>query len=409
MLTHDAAQATAYAADPQIFRQIAVNMLLDLHDTSTRLLADAGAIDVPTLILAAGNDWVVDIGAQKTFFKNLGARTKQFEVLPGFFHAIFHEAERTKVTDRIRTFILERFAEPRPASPDPSMLDADRGGYTRTEYDLLRTPNNLYWNFTRAMTRFGAALSKGIGIGCKSGFDSGVMLDYVYENKSQGLPLLGTFIDRCYLDSIGWRGIRIRRTNMEKTLRASIDAQRNAGRPVHILDIATGAGRYVLETMHTASLSGPPITATLRDYKQENLDAAQQHIKRLNLQNVTIERADAFDQQALAQITPRPTIGIVSGLYELFPDNEPLRRSLAGLAAAIDEGGHLIYTCQPWHPQLEFIARALTNREGKPWIMRRRTQAEMDALVRAAGFEKIGQEIDPWGIFTVSVARRVPK
>ena len=36
----------------------------------------------------------------------------------------------------------------------------------------------------------------------------------------------------------------------------------------------------------------------------------------------------------------------------------------------------------------------------------RRPQAEMDDLVRAAGFEKVSQEIDPWGIFTVSVARR---
>jgi hypothetical protein len=39
--------------------------------------------------------------------------------------------------------------------------------------------------------------------------------------------------------------------------------------------------------------------------------------------------------------------------------------------------------------------------------MRRRTQGEMDELVRDAGFEKIAMEIDPWGIFTVSVARRV--
>src|SRR5688572_4340445 len=44
MLTHDPEQAARYQADESIFRQIAVNILLDLHDTSTRLLADAGAI-----------------------------------------------------------------------------------------------------------------------------------------------------------------------------------------------------------------------------------------------------------------------------------------------------------------------------------------------------------------------------
>jgi hypothetical protein len=109
----------------------------------------------------------------------------------------------------------------------------------------------------------------------------------------------------------------------------------------------------------------------------------------------------------LAAITPRPNVAIVSGLYELFPDNAPIEASLAGLAAAIEAGGYLIYTNQPWHPQIEMIARTLINRDGQPWIMRRRTQLEMDQLVRRAGFEKIGMEIDAWGIFSVSVARRV--
>jgi hypothetical protein len=38
--------------------------------------------------------------------------------------------------------------------------------------------------------------------------------------------------------------------------------------------------------------------------------------------------------------------------------------------------------------------------------MRRRTQAEMDELVRAAGFRKVAMEIDEWGIFTVSLAEK---
>ena len=86
-----------------------------------------------------------------------------------------------------------------------------------------------------------------------------------------------------------------------------------------------------------------------------------------------------------------------------------VRRSLAGLAAAVPPGGYLIYTNQPWHPQLELIARAADqpSRQGQAWIMRRRTQAEMDQLVAAAGFRKLEQRIDEWGIFTVSLAERV--
>jgi hypothetical protein len=48
----------------------------------------------------------------------------------------------------------------------------------------------------------------------------------------------------------------------------------------------------------------------------------------------------------------------------------------------------------------------LTNRDGEPWVMRRRTQRELDGLVREAGFEKIRTEVGGRGIFTVSIAKR---
>jgi hypothetical protein len=187
-------------------------------------------------------------------------------------------------------------------------------------------------------------------------------------------------------------------------LRNAITRARNDHRPVRIIDIAAGPGRYVLETLK--AINDPAVSVLLRDYKEVNVHAARALADELGLANVVVEQGDAFDESAFAALTPRPTIAIVSGLYELFPDNDPIRRSLRGLAAAIDSGGRLIYTCQPWHPQVEFIARVLVNREGQPWIMRRRTQEEMDALVREAGFIKEDQFIDPWGIFTVSTARR---
>jgi alpha-beta hydrolase superfamily lysophospholipase len=68
LLTHDRSEAAEYNRDPLIFRQISVNLLLDLHDTSTRLLADAGAICTPTLMLSAGADWVVRLEPQRQFF-----------------------------------------------------------------------------------------------------------------------------------------------------------------------------------------------------------------------------------------------------------------------------------------------------------------------------------------------------
>jgi hypothetical protein len=72
-LTHDPQRIASYAADPLITRPIAVNMLLDLHDTAQRIVADAAAITVPTQLLISGADWVVHRAPQDRFFERLGA------------------------------------------------------------------------------------------------------------------------------------------------------------------------------------------------------------------------------------------------------------------------------------------------------------------------------------------------
>src|SRR5205814_4995617 len=112
-------------------------MLLDLHDTSTRLLDDAGAVNVPLFVLAASSDWVVKASAQRQFVERVSSPVKRFEVLPGFSHALFHEKDRGLVVEKVRNFIHERFAQPPPPS---ALLDADRRGYTRDEYERLCRP-----------------------------------------------------------------------------------------------------------------------------------------------------------------------------------------------------------------------------------------------------------------------------
>jgi alpha-beta hydrolase superfamily lysophospholipase/SAM-dependent methyltransferase len=404
MLTRDSKQAKTYAADPAIFRQIAVNILLDLHDTSTRLLADAGAIAVPTLMLTAGTDWVVKDSAQRLFMERLGSSLKRTEVFPDMYHAIFHEKERDHVIAKCRDFITECFSRP---PQQPTVLSADQSGFTKDEYDRLCRPGNPAFTLIRGLMKTVGRLSHGIKLGWESGFDSGRTLDYVYENQPRGCTPIGRAIDSAYLNSIGWRGIRARKANLQRVLSDTITTIRTEEKPVRVLDIASGPGRYVLETVR--QLDGVLAHVHLRDCKLENVEAARALADRLALANVTTEQGDAFDRASLAAISPRPTVAIVSGLFELFPGNAPVLTALQGLADAVEPGNFLIYTNQPWHPQVEFIARVLRNREGKRWIMRRRTQAEMDALVRAAGFDKIRQETDPWGIFTVSVARRVAK
>jgi len=408
LLTHDPEQARRYTEDPLITRDIAVNILLDLHDTATRLMADAGAITTPTLLIAAGSDWVVKLSAQRRLFENLSSEVKRMRVMPGMYHDVLHERDRQPVIEEIRRFVMESFDR---SEPLPSLVEADQSGYTKREYDRLcrpltpLSPRWISYGAQRLVMGTVGRLSQGVRLGWKTGFDSGRSLDYVYENTPRGSTPVGKLIDRGYLDSIGWRGIRKRKKHLEAKIHAAADRLAALGQSVRLLDVAAGPGRYVLDVLH--GISGASWTALLRDWDEKNVESGRRLAAQMGLSNVRFERGDAFDEDSLGQVSPRPTIAIVSGLYELFPENEMILRSLRGIAAAVEPGGWLIYTNQPWHPQIEMIARVLTNREGKPWIMRRRTQAEMDQLVQAAGFEKVDMDVDEWGIFTVSLAQRM--
>ena len=411
-LTHDPARVASYEADPLISRPIDVDVLLGIYETAERVVADARAITTPTQLLISGADWVVSQGEQHEFFVNLGSSIKERHVLPGFFHDTLGERDRAPVVAEVRRFLQERFAA--GIDERPSLRDADRVGHTRDEFERLATPlpplspRGLYWAANRLAMRFGGLLSRGIALGHETGFDSGSTLDYVYENEARGRTTLGRLADRAYLDAVGWRGIRQRKLHLEELIRLAMARLREARGPVRLVDIAAGHGRYVLEAV--AGSPDRPESVLLRDFDERNVQAGRRLIAARGLEGIArFETGDAFDREQLATMTPRPTLGVVSGLYELFADNEAVRRSLAGLAAAIAPGGYLVYTGQPWHPQLELIARSLTShRAGRPWVMRRRTQAELDGLVSDAGFRKLEQRIDDWGIFTVSLAIREP-
>ena len=407
-LTRDLERIATYDTDPLLSKRISVNVLVGLRAAADRVVADAAAIAVPTQLLISGADWVVDRGPQHAFFDRLGAAVKERHVLHGFLHDTLGERDRAKAVDLARAFLVRVFDAP-VAKPD---LDADRRGPTREEADALAaplpwySPRAWYWAATRAGLRVGGVLADGVRVGRTTGFDSGASLDYVYRDRANGRTPLGRAIDRNYLNAIGWRGVRQRKLDLESLVRVAADRLRAAGAPVVVLDIAAGGARYVID----AFAQGPPPDAiVLRDYDEGNVAKGRDMLAASGLDGrARFEQGDALDRAGLAAVRPRPTLGIVSGLYELYDANAPVRQSLAGLADAIAPGGYLVYTGQPWHPQLELIARALTShREGRAWVMRRRTQAELDGLVAAAGFRKVAQRIGESGIFTVSLAQRI--
>lgn len=410
MLTHSTAQAQAYDLDPLITRNISARVLLDLADTAQRVVEDAQAIDTPVLMLVADKDYVVKQAPQRQFFDRLASAMKRYVVIPDCHHAIFYEAQAQveQALEASKAFIAECFAKDFPALD--SYHAADTLGPSAQRYQALQQGrggsawDDAYFGLQKRMLAKLGPWSDGMRIGLEHGFDSGASLDYVYRNQAGGRWGVGPLIDRGYLDAIGWRGIRQRKAQLQQLLGALI-SQHPADQPLRILDIAAGGGRYVLETVKRHQ--DREIEITLRDMDPRNLEQALQLAMQLQLKNhIAYQRRDAFDPASYPADEAPNDIAIVSGLYELFSDNARVLQSLQGIGRQLKEGGYLVYTGQPWHPQLLMIAKTLTNHQGQPWQMRPRPQAEMDALVASAGCHKLHSEVGVAGIFTVSVARR---
>jgi len=311
-LTHDAARIATYRADPLIQRPISVRVLIGLYSTADRVIADARAIHTPTQLLISGKDWVVHHKPQHQFFERLGSTVKERHVFEGFYHDTLGEKDRGLAIGKAREFLLKMFAAP---GARDSLLDADKSGYTKEEFDRLSrplfplSPKAIRFAFSRFGIKTSGRLSDGIRLGLKTGFDSGSTLDYVYRNRAKGITPVGKLIDWFYLNSIGWRGIRIRKQNIEALLAKAMQTLRESGREVRILDIAAGHGRYVIEAIEKAST--PPDSALLRDYSDLNVEKGRELIRSKKLDGlIRFEKGDAFDPDSIAAVRRRPWDGL---------------------------------------------------------------------------------------------------
>ena len=403
MLTHDLNEAKKYNEDPLITRDVAVNILLGLYDASTRVINDAGAITTPTLILSAGSDFVVKLSAQRKFFKALGANRKEMKVFPKFFHGVFYEKGKEQCFALARNFIQETLQRPLDRT---ALLSAHHIGYSKKVYDKLLLPANpikaAFFGFQKVMMNFTGSLSQGMQVGLRTGFDSGLSLDYVYENRARGKTIFGRVIDFFYLNAVGWRGIRQRKIDLEKQIEAAIAQVGPSRKTIRILDVAGGAGRYLLDV--AARNRDKNLQFLICDNVEGNLQKGRQTAQELMLENVTFARVDAFTGTGMPEF--KPDIIVISGFFELFGDNDLIRKCIARVVLQSADDAVLIYTGQGYHPQQEMIARTLKNRDGQAWVMRLRSQAELDEIFRAHGFEKNDMAIDQFGIFSVSRATK---
>ena len=399
VLTHDVEEQNKYNSDKLINKEINAKLLIDLADMGKRIVEDSMAIELPTIVFSAEKDYVVKNSAQKKFFLNLSSKKREFIELKNFYHGIIFEKERQKVYKILDDFIQDVFKN-QNTSLDFSPREFSRKEYERIALEEYPLTEKIFYSIQKFSMRTFGFLSKGMSLGLKYGFDSGISLDYIYKNQANGKLLIGKFIDRFYLNQIGWAGVRERKKNLLALIEEKIN---NLGEEnVKILDVAGGTGNYLFDIKEKY----PKVQILINEFKKSNIEVGEEVIKKNNWENISFVNYDCFDKETYKKINYTPNVVIISGVFELFEDNKMLENTISGVAEILDKNGVVIYTGQPWHPQLKQIALVLNSHKGndKSWLMRRRSEKELDSLFENYNLKKEKMLIDNDGIFTVSLA-----
>ena len=399
MLTRDPEQQRAYDTDRFITRSINGKLLIDLANAGKRLVEDAAAITTPTLVLSAEKDFVVINRQQKQFYVNLSSETKEFITLEGFHHGILFEQGREEVYKILQRFIQKAFSTPLPTPTLAPDLFTQKE-FETMQYELIPNGERWCYRFEKwALGKFGH-LSEGMTVGLTHGFDSGASMDYIYKNTPQGKWGVGRWMDKSYLNAIGWRGVRIRKGHLLQQVEKAIQALQAQGKKVKILDIAGGVGNYLFDIKERH----PEVEIVINEFLPANIQKGEQIIKERGYQHIRFTKYSCFEADTYRKLDYTPNITIISGIFELFGDNALAAEAIKGVVS-ISNNGYIVYTGQPWHPQLKTIAFVLKSHQEKDWVMRRRSQRELDGLFALHGVKKESMLIDDFGIFTVSLGQ----
>jgi len=399
-LTKDPVEQQKYKDDKLITPDIPAKQLITLLDTAKRVVNDANLISCPTLVLSAQKDYVVDDKIQGDFYTNLSSKTKKFVPLKNSYHGVLYDLDKGIALNEIFTFMEKCFTLKKKDYLSKKVIITENEK-SKILFGTTSFINTISYYIQKKLMHKLGFMSEGMSIGLKYGFDSGVTLDYVYENKAKGKSFIGKAIDKNYLNSIGWQGIRQRKINMQELLSSKIEKLIKENKEVKILDIAGGPARYLIEI----AKQFPQVEILVQDYQVQNIEKGKKLALENDLININYKQADAFDKKTYKNLDFTPNIVIISGVFELFGDNKLINKAIAGISSIIQDNSYLLYTGQPWHPQLEQIANVLGNHQQEKWVMRRRSQYELDSLFEKANFKKENMLIDNWGIFTVSSSK----
>ena len=267
--------------------------------------------------------------------------------------------------------------------------------------------SNVKYDLSKFFIHTIGRTSKGVNLCLNEGLTSGKTLDYIYQNNPQGSFIIGKMIDRQFLNNPGWQGVRWRRANLETLLTEAIIDVRNQNKSISLVDIASGPGSYILSVI--GNVGEDDVVALCRDLDERWLAEGSRAAETCGLRHVRFEKGDAFNEDELQALQPKPNIIVSSGFYDWIVDDEKVKLSITMSYNTLEEGGCIIVTNQTAHPNLEFVERVFSDFNNEPLRMTMRSKDTMNQWLEEAGFEVEKTLSDPYGYYSVTKARKIKR
>ena len=108
-ISHDPREVAAYRADPRVHDRVSGRLAQFVDASGALVLAAAPAWPLPTLLLFAGSDRLVDAEGSRRFAALAPKDRVTVREFPQYYHELFNEAERAPVFDALARWLAQRF------------------------------------------------------------------------------------------------------------------------------------------------------------------------------------------------------------------------------------------------------------------------------------------------------------
>jgi alpha-beta hydrolase superfamily lysophospholipase len=108
MVCRDKEVAHKYDEDRLNCSKVTAKWFVEIEKARYKLVQQWASFDSPCLILQAGEDLAVDAEGVRRFYQEIKSVDKEFVLYKDFYHEILNDPERSKVIDKINSWINER-------------------------------------------------------------------------------------------------------------------------------------------------------------------------------------------------------------------------------------------------------------------------------------------------------------